>query len=200
MARTTSTDSRRYPTGDELLAGAAAQRGLGEFGPGDFREGLDRLLDSLELDGDLSPATDDDVIGALRRRLVNRLEVEAWYADHPEIEQLPLRGPIDINGMPRTGTTALVSDVVAGSTVPVPARLGAVESVPPPTLETEATDPRRLELLAEQRRGVAGARGEAHSSTPTRPWRTPSCSAWRSTASSSRCPCSATTSGGATPT
>ena len=67
------------------------------------------LLDSLERDGDLSPAADAGVIGDFRRRLVNRLEVEAWYRDHPEIEELPVRGPVDINGLPRTGTTALAN-------------------------------------------------------------------------------------------
>ena len=47
------------------------------------------------------------VVGDLRRRLVNRLEVEAWYAEHPEVEDVAIRGPVDINGLPRTGTTAL---------------------------------------------------------------------------------------------
>lgn len=148
MAIRTSTGTRRYPTGEELLADAAAQRGLGDFGPGDFREGLDRLLDSLELDGDLSPATDADVIGALRRRLVNRLEVEAWYADHPEIDELTLRGPIDINGMPRTGTTALCQMLSLDPQFRSLRSWEQSKPIPPPTLETEAGDPRRLELLA----------------------------------------------------
>jgi hypothetical protein len=39
--------ARRYPTGAELLAEATAEAGLTDFGPGDFREGLDVLLDSL---------------------------------------------------------------------------------------------------------------------------------------------------------
>jgi len=74
---------RRYPTTDRLLEEAAVEGGLTDFGPGDFREGLGMLLDSLEHDGDLDPATDVAVVGDLRRRLVNRLEVEAWYAEHP---------------------------------------------------------------------------------------------------------------------
>ena len=40
---------------------------------------------------------------------MNRLEVEAWYATHPEIDDLPVLGPVDINGLPRTGTTALAN-------------------------------------------------------------------------------------------
>lgn len=99
--------TRRYPTSDQLMADAVQESGLSDFGPGDFRDGLDMLLDSLERDGDLSPAADAGVIADFRRRLVNRLEVEAWYRENPEIEQVPVLGPVDINGLPRTGTTAL---------------------------------------------------------------------------------------------
>src|SRR5262245_55158066 len=98
---------RRYPSSEQLIAEATQRTGLADFGPGDFREGLDALLDSLSRDADLSPATDESVIGALRRRLENRLEVEGWYRAHPEIADLDVRGPIDICGLPRTGTTAL---------------------------------------------------------------------------------------------
>ena len=48
---------------DALMAEAMEATGLSDFGPGDFREGLDVLLESLERDADLSPATD-----AARRR------------------------------------------------------------------------------------------------------------------------------------
>ena len=88
------------------------------------------LLESLERDADLSPATDAGVIGDLRRRLVNRLEVEAWYRDHPEIEELPVRGPVDINGLPRTGTTALANMMSLDPQFRVPARVGAGAAVP----------------------------------------------------------------------
>jgi glyoxylase-like metal-dependent hydrolase (beta-lactamase superfamily II) len=87
----------RYPTADQLLEEAVEQTGLTDFGPGDFRDGLAALLDSLERDGDLDPSTDADVVGEFRRRLVNRLEAEAWYATHPEVEDVTVRGPVDIN-------------------------------------------------------------------------------------------------------
>ena len=49
----------RYPSPDELLAGGGlAESGHADFGPGDFREGLEVLLESLERDGDLHPDTD----------------------------------------------------------------------------------------------------------------------------------------------
>ena len=191
---------RRYPSSDALLAEAMQATGLSDFGPGDFREGLDVLLESLERDADLSPATDAAVIGDLRRRLVNRLEVEAWYRDHPEIEQLPVRGPVDINGLPRTGTTALANMMSLDPQFRCLRGWEQSKPCPPPTLEGEATDPRRLQRRRGEGAAPARAQGDAPLRRSTRRWRTPRCSAWRSTASSTRCPCTATTPGGAPPT
>ena len=104
---------------------AASEAGLDDFGPGDFREGLDVLLESLERDSDLS---DDGVVRVtadLRRRLVNRLEVEAWYREHPEIEQLPVRGPVDINGLPRSGHDGAGQHALARPAVPVRCAAGS---------------------------------------------------------------------------
>jgi hypothetical protein len=140
---------RRYPTGETLIAEAMEATGLSDFGPGDFREGLDVLLESLARDAGLSPATDDEVLGAFRRRLVNRLEVEAWYREHPEIADLPVRGPVDVMGLPRTGTTAL------GNMLSLDPQFRGLrgweqrQPCPPPTIEGEATDPRRLEMARE---------------------------------------------------
>ena len=140
---------RRYPTGAQLMDEAMAETGLSDFGPGDFREGLDVLLDSLERDGDLHPDTDDGVIGTFRRRLANRLKVEAWYAQHPEIADLAVRGPVDITGLPRTGTTAL------GNMLSLDPQFRSLrmweqrEPCPPPEVDHEADDPRRLAYVEE---------------------------------------------------
>ena len=50
-----------YPSAETLLDEAVEQAGTtnlatSDFGPGDFREGLEVLLDSLRRDGDLSAA------------------------------------------------------------------------------------------------------------------------------------------------
>jgi hypothetical protein len=107
------------------------------------------LLESLAQDARLSPSTDEEVVGVLRRRLANRLRIEAWYKDHPEIEELPVYGPVDVIGLPRTGTTAL------GSMLSLDPQLRSLrmweqrEPCPPPTLEGEAEDPRRLAYARE---------------------------------------------------
>ncbi|MDT5092233.1 MAG: hypothetical protein QOH60_1596 [Mycobacterium sp.] len=123
---------------------AKQQSGLDDFGPGDFRDGLDVLLDSLERDGDLDPAADSRVIDDFRRRLVNRLEVEAWYRSHPEIEQLGVAGPVDINGLPRTGTTALANMMSLDPQFRCLRGWEQTKPCPPPITDSETDDPRRI--------------------------------------------------------
>ncbi len=139
----------RYPSGEQLLAEAIDATGLSDFGPGDFRDGLEVLLESFERDADLDPATDAGVADDLRRRLVNRLEVEAWYANHPEIEELPVLGPVDINGLPRTGTTALANMMSLDPQFRSLRQWEQVQPCPPPTTAGEATDARRRQLARE---------------------------------------------------
>jgi len=139
--------SQRFPTPAELMAQAEEAAGLADFGPGDFREGLEILLGSLEHDSDFGERGDRAQTDVLRRRLVNRLQVEEWYRTHPEITDLPLRGPIDIDGMPRTGTTALANIL---SLDPQFRSLRGWEQevpCPPPVLDDEESDPRRVRAV-----------------------------------------------------
>jgi hypothetical protein len=140
----------RYPSAGQLLEQATTEAGHDDFGPGDFREGLEVLLDSLERDGDLDPETDATVVGDLRRRLVNRLEVEAWYAEHPEVEDVVIRGPIDIHGLPRTGTTALADMLSLDPQFRCLTGWEQTKPVPPPVAGEELDDPRRQAFVRMQ--------------------------------------------------
>jgi hypothetical protein len=139
----------RYPSSAQLMAEAVAATGLSDFGPGDFRQGLDVLLESVAQDAELSPAADVAVIDNFRQRLINRLEVEAWYGEHPEIDALPVRGPVDINGLPRTGTTALANMMSLDPQFRCLRIWEQTRPCPPPRVADEATDPRRVRSAAE---------------------------------------------------
>jgi hypothetical protein len=139
----------RYPPSEQLLEEAVAEAGHDDFGPGDFREGLDVLLDSLEHDGDLHLATDAGVVGDLRRRLVNRLEVEAWYGEHPEVDDVAVEGPVDVNGLPRTGTTALADMLSIDPQFRCLTGWEQTKPVPPPVRGDETEDPRRQAFVSE---------------------------------------------------
>lgn len=141
--------SDRYPTVDALLAEAVAQTGLDDFGPGDFRDGLAVLLESLARDARLAASTDATVLGDLRRRLVNRLQVEGWYREHPELEHLTLRGPVDVMGLPRTGTTALGNMLSLDPQFRGLREWEQLQPVPPPDVAAESTDPRYLAAVAQ---------------------------------------------------
>jgi Sulfotransferase family len=92
----------------ELFCEEARQRtGLDDFGDPRFREPLARLIADFDGDAQLSLlgriAARQDVI----RLLANRLRMEWDRKRHPEIAFQPVRGPLFVTGLPRTGTTLL---------------------------------------------------------------------------------------------
>jgi hypothetical protein len=91
---------------EALLAEARAATGLSDFGPDDFREPLRVLCESYE-------RAPFDARGRKRNRrrllqlLAARLRVEAALRRHPEVRERPLRRPMVLTGLPRSGTSAL---------------------------------------------------------------------------------------------
>ena len=92
---------------DELLAAAAEQTGLDDFGDPRFREPLAVLCGALRTEAGLSPAGVTTTWSQLVTLLKNRLLVEDVLKRHPEIHALRIERPIVIAGLPRTGTTHL---------------------------------------------------------------------------------------------
>ncbi len=93
---------------ERLLAQASAQAGgLTDFGPGDYREALEVLSDSLAREAGLSPQGAQMLQGKLQGQLVNRLVIQDYCRRHPEILEERVDDPLVIVGLPRTGTTLL---------------------------------------------------------------------------------------------
>jgi hypothetical protein len=92
---------------DELLAQAKGRTGLHDFGDDSFREGLERLVWSLNEEATLSAIGRHAMPALLVHLLSQRLEVEDWYHRHPEIDEEPIEAPLIGLGLPRTGSTAL---------------------------------------------------------------------------------------------
>jgi hypothetical protein len=133
---------------DRLVDAACERAGADDFGDDTWREGLDVLVRSLRTEAALNElgvgALTDQIVG----HLVNRLEVERWYARHPEIDDQQIVAPLFGLGLPRTGSTAL-SFLLAQD----PARRSlrsweAGAPCPPPETATEHTDPRIAEAQA----------------------------------------------------
>ncbi len=90
-----------------LLDAARKATGLDDFGDSRFREGLRVLLRAYDEESHLSPFGRLMVRGELAKVLENRLRVERAWQQSPEILELPVRRPLFILGLPRSGTTAL---------------------------------------------------------------------------------------------
>ena len=90
-----------------LLASATEQTGLDDFGDDSFREGLDRLVHSIETESKLNELGQMALPFLITRLLTTRLQVEDWYRRHPEIDEEPIEAPLIGLGLPRTGSTAL---------------------------------------------------------------------------------------------
>jgi Sulfotransferase family len=127
---------------DELEAAAREETGLTDFGDDYYREGLERLVASMNDEADLTEMGEIMQRMRLGAHLTSRLQVEDTYRAHPEIEAQEVEGPVFVIGLPRTGTTAL-SQLVAAD--PQFRSLRLWESgapVPPPEAATQHTDPR----------------------------------------------------------
>jgi hypothetical protein len=125
-----------------LLAGAAKESGLTDFGPDSFRPGLAKLLESIESEGRLT------LFGRFfaRRQLVellgHRLALVDYRKRRPEIAEQVIRRPLFILGLPRTGTTLLYGLLAEDPANRAPLSWEIDQPCPPAETATYLTDPR----------------------------------------------------------
>lgn len=133
---------------DAFMARAsAATGGLTDAGDPFFDEALDVLLASAATDARLSPLGEAAFEATIEANLVNRLRVTDHHARHPELAHEQIVAPLVLIGLPRTGTTALSHLLSADPANRSLLAWEANQSVPPPTTEGYATDPRFLAAL-----------------------------------------------------
>ena len=134
----------RWPSLDEegLLAAARRQTGLSRFGEPHFREGLKRLLASLETESHLTTLgrliAREDVLGYLK----NRLCILDYRRRHPEVSDRRIVRPLFILGLPRTGTTVLFNLLAQDPANRAPLGWEVELPCPPPEPMTCRSDPR----------------------------------------------------------
>lgn len=93
---------------ERIVQQAAARTGCNDFGPEDgWRTGLERLTADYRRHARLTPIGRIAAHRHLVDLLANRLWMERDRAQHPEIESRPVKAPLFIVGLPRTGTTLL---------------------------------------------------------------------------------------------
>jgi hypothetical protein len=143
---------------DQLIEEARRSTGLERFDSESYREGLEILLSDLSR-GERPHDADQRIRDSLVKALAARLTTTAYLDSHPELLQRPIRRPVFVFGIPRTGTT-LLSNLLATD----PARRSPLtweidNPVPPATTQTLYNDPRALAAL-EVERQLLSARPE----------------------------------------
>jgi Sulfotransferase family len=127
---------------DELEDGARAATGLEDFGSSYYREGLERIVEALNTEADLNEMGRVIQQATISNALIQRLKIEDTYAQHPEIDDQVIGGPVFVIGLPRTGTTAL-SQLVAADPQFRSLRMWESQApTPPPEAATQHSDPR----------------------------------------------------------
>jgi hypothetical protein len=134
---------------DQLLEQAQAATGLSDFGDPSFREGLAILVASLNQEAKLTEAGSGRVAQSIVATLSNRLQVEDYLKQHPELLDAPIDRPTFVFGLPRTGTTLAINLLVSDPARRRFMRWEAFNTVPPAGPGELRSDPR---FHAEQAR------------------------------------------------
>jgi Sulfotransferase family len=144
---------------DELMDIARRQTGLSDFGDADFIDPMGRLLASIAGESALTlvgrSATRWDTV----RFLANLLRIQDGFAREPGTAEQPIRKPVFIAGLPRSGTTFLHRLMIADTNNRAPLVWETI--FPSPSAGTAAQRIKRVarqlktfEFLAPEFRGL----------------------------------------------
>ena len=139
---------------DEVIEEAHRVTGLDRFDSESFREGLEILVaDANRVDR--PEAGTERFHKDLVTALATRLKVVAYLDSRPELLARPIKRPVFVFGVPRTGTTLLSNLLAADPARRSPLTWEIDEPVPPATSDTLTTDPRALARLEIERKMLA---------------------------------------------
>jgi len=133
-------------TEEDLLKKARGLTGLSDWGGDEFRAPLSALLGSYETDARLNFLGRLSTRRELIHRLANRLRIREDLRRHPEILKTPIRRPLFITGLPRTGTTFLHRLLALDTACRSLQLWELLEPSPPPESRTYESDSRRKRL------------------------------------------------------
>lgn len=123
---------------ESLVATAVRATGLSDFGDGDWEEPFRVFTRALDTEADLNLTGRIMCRAELLVFLQNRLHIEDWYRRHPGIEDEPIREPIFIAGLPRSGTSILFELMAQDPAFAIPETWMLFHSCPPPALASAA--------------------------------------------------------------
>ncbi|MFA7588198.1 MAG: sulfotransferase, partial [Novosphingobium sp.] len=118
-------------TVEEVIAAATAQTGLTNFGDDAVLDGLDRLLKSYAEEARFTERGAAMAHAFVVEQMANRMKIEDWHRQHPELAEAPIEKPLFVFGLPRTGTTLTINLLAADPARRSFVRWEAYEPMPP---------------------------------------------------------------------
>jgi hypothetical protein len=134
---------------DAIVAAAIKDAGSSDFGGDSYREPLERYVEAVESEANLSTFGRLAVRKMITTQLTTRIRLQEWTKANPQAAEEEIRRPWVILGLPRTGTSIL-SILLGLDPMVRPLRQWEGRAVvPPPTLATKYEDPRIAESNAQ---------------------------------------------------
>ncbi|MEN3316548.1 MAG: hypothetical protein V7605_2782 [Acidimicrobiaceae bacterium] len=155
-----------------VLEEAANRSGLWDWGSMEFTEPLRMFVESSRRTGNLNAVGRDVLHKVVIRHLRNRLALQAFVKVHPEVRVAPVRRPLFVTGLPRTGTTLLHNMMALDPANRVLRFWEALRPFPPDTgaeVRSEETLVAEAELWLERLYALAPYFRAIHASTATGP-------------------------------
>lgn len=137
---------------ERLIETAVRETGLGDFGIGEFRQGLEVLVADINRDHERPQSAVETNRAMIVKALVDRLKVVGAIAARPEVLDAPVERPVFVMGIPRTGTTLLNNLLAADRRRRSALKWELDDPVPPPRANELYSDPRALAALDAERR------------------------------------------------
>ncbi|WP_345424080.1 sulfotransferase [Halioxenophilus aromaticivorans] len=132
----------------DIIIEAEAITGLKANLPDDAINGLTQLVKSIVDEAPLSEQGLQSSKKMILNNLANRIRVDHYLEQHPELLQQAIETPTFVFGLPRTGTTLLINLLAEDPARRAFIRWESLNSVPPPKASEVRTDPRYFEAQA----------------------------------------------------
>jgi hypothetical protein len=117
-----------------------------------FRSNLELLVECLNGEAGLTPASAAGTQGALALALRNRMEVSDWHRRYPEIADEPVEAPLVLTGLPRSGTTYFQYLFDPEPSMRMLRHWEGIRPCPPPAFDPESAHRRREQAHERFRR------------------------------------------------
>jgi hypothetical protein len=132
-----------------VVASAVKTVGADDFGSDSYREPLEVFLGACSAEAELTTFGRFLISRMLAGALANRLALQRWAMEHPEVREERIDTPWVIVGLPRTGTSILSMLLGLDPLARPLLQWEAAHPIPPPTLDGAEEDPRIAQTAKE---------------------------------------------------